>query len=125
MPSEAPPCGCGREYEHHHGLGGMIPGPAPTDMTYRDATPEEDGWSNPQTPRKFDQRVRLVCKDGVVDTAEITFEDGTSLTNVLRAVISLESPIVRSANGRAEVFVTQFNNEIGRIIFGVAEALVG
>ena len=99
--------------------------PSEAPPTYRDATPEEDGWSNPQTPRKFDQRVRLVCKDGVVETAEIVFEDGTPLTNVLRAVVSLESPRVRGANGRAEVFVTQFNNEIGRIVFGVAEALVG
>ena len=123
--SESTPCGCGREYEHHHGPSGMTPGPAPTSETYRDTTPEEDGWSNPQTPRKFDQRVRLVCKDGVVETAEIVFEDGTPLKNVLRAVISLESPRVRGANGRAEVFVTQFNNEIGRIVFGVAEALVG
>ena len=125
MSSDATPCGCGRTFEHHHGAGGMIPGPAPASETYRGATPEEAGWSNPQTPREFDQRVRLVCKDGLVETAEITFEDGTPLKNVLRAVVSLESPLVRGANGRAEVFVTQFNNEIGRIVFGVAEALVG
>lgn len=98
--------------------------------TYRAPTPEEKTWTNPQTPRKFDQRVRVVCKDGQVATAEVTFEDGTPLRNLMRAVVSLESPVVRGENGqtpdgKAYVFVSQFHSEIGQVVYSIAEAVVG
>lgn len=97
---------------------------------YRTMTPEEESWTNPKTPRKFDQRVRIVCKDGLVDTAEVAFENGTPLKNLLRAVVSLESTITRGPNGqtpdgKAYVFVSQFHSEIGRVVYSIAEALVG
>ena len=92
--------------------------------------PDELPWTNPKTPRKLDQRVRLICADGNVETAEITFEDGTPLTNVLRAVVSLESPACRGTegqapDGKAYLFISQFHSETGRVVYSVAEALVG
>jgi hypothetical protein len=96
---------------------------------YRGMTPEEDSWTNPQTPRKIDV-VRIACTDGVVENATVEFEDGTPLRNVIRVVISLESPLARgpkgeTPDGNVYAFISQFHNEIGRVIYSVAEAVVG
>ncbi len=98
--------------------------------TYRDATPEECRAANPQTPRALDHRVRITCPDGIVLNTEIAYENGEPLKNVLRAVISLESPNCRGPvgeqpDGKAYVFVSYFENEIGQVLYGYAEALVG
>lgn len=131
------PCGCGRSFEHYHGPGGMIPGPMPVKSKapskpspYRTMTLEEQSWTNSQTPRRFDQRVRVKCQDGLVENAEISFEDGAPLKNILRVVVSLESSVIRGENreapdGKAYVFVSQFHAEIGRVVYGTAEAIVG
>ena len=128
--TEPTPCGCGRTFEHHHGQGGMVPGPAPLKIGYRDMTSDEESWTNPKTPRKYDRRIRITCTDGLIENAKIAFEDGEDLTNVLRAVASFESPNARGPNGetpdgKAYVFVSRFENEIGRVVYGIAEALTG
>ena len=102
--------------------------------TYRAPTAEELEWTHPATPRKFEKRIWIGCPTGVVVDSTIVFEDGEQLTNVVRAVISLESPTVArrshgqglsKSDGLAYVFVTQFHNEIGRMVYGTAQALVG
>ncbi len=98
---------------------------------YRRPTPEEEAGLNPQTPRRLDRRVRISCPSGVVIASRILFENGAPLTNVMRAVISLESPTCRNgrdgefANGLAQVYITRFHNEIGRVEYLIAECLVG
>ena len=86
--------------------------------------------SNPQTPRKLPQRVRIASPDGIVLETKIEFEDGTPLTNVLRTVISLESPVAsapdgQKPDGKCYAFISQYDSEEGRVVYGVAEALVG
>jgi len=84
----------------------------------------------PVEPVKFDQRIRVFCPSGQVAETRIEFEDGTPLKNVLRAVISMESPRARGANGetpdgKCYVFVTRYDAENGHMEYGFAEALVG
>ncbi len=102
----------------------------PGEETYREPTEAELLSTNPATPAKLGRRVRVSCPDGVVIRAEIKFEDGEALRNVLRAVIALESPVLGQAadgspEGTATVYITRFNNEIGKVVYWSAEALVG
>ena len=93
-------------------------------------TPDEESWTSPQTPRRYEQRIRIWSDDGLVENAKIQFEDGVDLTNVLRAVVSFESPNAKGPNGETPdgkiyVFVSRFENEIGKVVYGIAKALVG
>jgi hypothetical protein len=97
--------------------------------TYREPTEEELRSTNPSTPTKLDRRIVVSCPTGVVLEGKIVFEDGEPLMNVLRAVIALEAPVTRGPDGTesggiAKIFVTTFNNEIGKVVYWTAEALL-
>jgi hypothetical protein len=97
---------------------------------YRGMTPEEDAWTNAHTPRIYDRRIRVASPGGMVVDTKIAFEDGEDLTNVLRAVVSFESPNAKgpkgqTPDGKIYIFVSRFENEIGKVVYGIAEALVG
>lgn len=77
---------------------------------------------NMATPHQHDRRVRLKSSQGLVLKSTIEFEDGTEIMNVLRAVILLDP---QAPGGLARVFITRFNNEIGKVVFEEALALVG
>ena len=86
--------------------------------------------TNPHVPTPLDRRVRISCPGGEVLGTIIEFENGEPLLNVLRAVISLESPVAKGAKGRqpdgkAYVFLTQFDTVLGQVVYHTAEALIG
>ncbi len=92
-------------------------------LGYREATIAELNSTDPRTPRRLDKSVVVTCKTGVVVEGEIVFADGGQLTNVLRAVIAL-NPGPKN-EGRAMIMITRFNNEIGKIVYEVAECTLG
>ncbi len=86
---------------------------------YRAPNTEELRSMGSNTPRRLDRVVRVDCPTGEVIKAKIAFEDGEDLRNVLRALISMEP------QGDCLIYLTRFNNEIGKVVFEVANCVLG
>ena len=92
---------------------------------FREMTDAEIAWTNPKTPRKYKNRVRVACEDGNVAGGLVEFEDGLPLTNVVRVVLVMATTMVPGSSGVATAMITQYHNEIGSCVYTEAEALIG
>lgn len=93
---------------------------------YREPTVAELNSTDPKTPHRHVRPVRISCPNGVVINSKVRFEGGEELQNILRAVIALEPPNPKTKrSGTALIYITRFNNEIGKVVFEVADCLVG
>lgn len=92
---------------------------------FREPTLAELNSTNPKTPHRHVGRVRITCPTGRVLDSVPRFENGEEMRNVLRAVISLEPPDRDGRGGIAQVYLMRFNNEIGKVVYEVADCLIG
>ena len=92
---------------------------------FREMTDAEIAWTNPKTPRRYKERVRVACEDGNVASGLVKFEDGLPLTNVVRVVLVMATTMVPGSSGVATAMITQYHNEIGACVYTEAEALIG
>lgn len=111
----------GRECPHVHNSDGACGGAA----QYREPTIAELNSTDPKTPHRHVRPVRVTCPTGRVLDAKVRFEGGEDLKNVLRAVVALEPPDREGKGGTALIFLTRFNNEIGKVVYEVADCLLG
>lgn len=92
---------------------------------YRAPTFAELDSTNMKTPHQHKRSVRINCPTGIPADCTIVFEDGEQLTNVLRAVIAIESTNDQGRTFFAQIFITRFNNEIGKVVYEVADCFIG
>ncbi len=93
--------------------------------SYREPTLAELNSTDPKTPHRHERAVTVSCPNGVVLDSKLTFEDGEEITNILRAVISMEVPDKHGVGGHSLIYITRFNNEIGKIVYEVADCFIG
>lgn len=97
----------------------------PENGEYREPTLAERSSTDPSKPYQHGRGVTVCCPNGVAQDGKITFHDGEEVTNLLRAVISMEP---RDGDGNPKdcsVYMMRFNNEIGKIVYEVASCFVG
>lgn len=93
---------------------------------YREPTIVELKSTDPKTPQEHDRLVILACPGGVVLETRMCFDDGEEVTNLLRAVITLDVPSEkRGCDGKMKIHIARFNNEIGRTVFWTANCIFG
>ena len=95
---------------------------------YREANPEELRSLDPKTPRVLDGTITISCPNGKVMDTKMVFENGSEVMNCMRALISLEPPMMAAngkGNGDCLVYLTRFNNEIGKVVHEVANCVLG
>lgn len=103
---------------------GLATNPIPPDHTFRAPTEEELGWMNPKTPRVFERRILVACPTGIAVDTSIYWEDGEMLSNVARAVIAIVSPTPTLPGGQVSIYMTQFDDNIGKWVYGTADVLI-
>ncbi|MEE8551534.1 MAG: hypothetical protein V3T08_09815 [Gemmatimonadota bacterium] len=93
---------------------------------YREPTIAELNSTDPKTPRRESRVATVTCPNGVVLEAQIKFNDGEQVTNLMRAVIAMEPPNPKTGQGgKCLVMMTRFHNEIGKVVYEVAECCLG
>lgn len=96
----------------------------PCAETYREPTLAELNATDPKTPHQHVRAIVVSCPNGKVEDAKMVFEDGGEITNILRAVIAMEAPN-KGKGGTCLIYLTRFNNEIGKVVYEVADCFVG